>query len=159
MKNNDILRSIRYVFGFNDAKMVALFGLAGHRVTRAQVSDWLKKEDDPAFKNCSDKLLATFLQGLIIEKRGKQEGPLPEPEQRLSNNIIFKKLRIALDLKSEDILAIMARAQFSISQHEISALFRKPDNKHYRSCKDQILRNFLKGLQRTYRPDVVDEET
>lgn len=153
MKNNDVLRSIRYSFDLNDAEMIAIFGAAGLAVTRGQVSEWLKKENDPDFKNCSDRHLAIFLNGLIAHRRGRREGPPSAPEQRLTNNIILKKLKIALDLKSEDMARIMAQAQFSISQHEISALFRNPDNKHYRLCKDQILRNFLKGVQRTYRPD------
>jgi uncharacterized protein YehS (DUF1456 family) len=153
VKNNDILRSIRYSFDLNDAEMIAIFGAAGLTVTRGQVSDWLKKEHDPAFKNCSDKHLAVFLNGLIIHRRGRREGPPSAMEQRLTNNSILKKIKIALDLKSEDMARIMATAQFSISQHEISALLRNPDNKHYRLCKDQILRNFLKGIQRTYRPD------
>ncbi|WP_319588284.1 DUF1456 family protein [uncultured Desulfobulbus sp.] len=159
MKNNDVLRSVRYAFDLSDSAMIALCSTADHQVTRGQVSDWLKKEDDPAFQNCSDRQLAIFLNGLIDQRRGKQEGRQLEPEQRLTNNIILKKLKIALDLKSEDILEIMALAQFSISQHEISALFRKPDNKHYRLCKDQILRNFLKGVQRKYRPNNPVAET
>ena len=153
LRNNDILRSIRYTFDFSDAKMTAIFGSVDPQVTRGQIIDWLKKEDEPTFQNCSDRHLAAFLNGLIIEKRGKQEGPPPEPEQRLTNNLILKKLKIALDLKGEDILAIMALARFHISEHEVSALFRRPDNKHYRLCKDQILRNFLKGVQRKYRPN------
>lgn len=139
--------------------MIAIFAGAGHQVTRAQISDWLKKEEDPAFQNCSDKQLAIFLNGLIIDKRGKQEGPPPEPEQRMTNNIIFKKLKVALNLQGDDILEIMTLVRFAISRHEISAFFRKPDNKHYRECKDQILRNFLKGLQMKYRantPEVGD---
>ena len=104
MTNNDILRRIRYTFDFNDSKMIAIFGLADHQVTREQVSDWLKKDDDPAFRKCSDAQLAVFLNGLINDRRGKKEGEQPEPEQRLTNNIIFKKLKIALDLKAEDIL-------------------------------------------------------
>jgi uncharacterized protein YehS (DUF1456 family) len=48
MNNNDILRSIRYTFQLSDSHMIALFGHAGQQVTRGQISDWLKKEDDPA---------------------------------------------------------------------------------------------------------------
>ncbi len=151
MTNNDILRRIRFVFDFNDSKMIALFSLADHQVTRAQVSDWLKKDDDPAYQECSDIQLAIFLNGLIIDKRGKKEGPQPEPEQRLTNNIIFKKLKIALNLKNDDILELMSLAGLHISKHELSALFRKSGHKHYRVCKDQILRNFLKGVQLKYR--------
>jgi uncharacterized protein YehS (DUF1456 family) len=149
--NNDILRRLRYIFDFNDSKMISLFGLANFEVTRGQVSDWLKKEDDPAYKNCTDTQLAIFLNGLINDKRGKKEGPQPKPEKRLTNNIIFRKLRIALDLKADDVLEIMELAHLHISKNELSAFFRKSDHKHYRECKDQILRNFLKGIQLKYR--------
>ncbi|MCD4721302.1 MAG: DUF1456 family protein [Desulfobacula sp.] len=152
MTNNDILRRIRYVFDFNDSKMIAIFGLTDHQVTRAQISDWLKKDDDPAYQKCSDTHLAIFLNGLINDKRGKKEGAQPEPEKRLTNNIIFMKLKIALNLKAEDVLEIMDLADLSISKHELSAFFRRPGHKHYRDCKNQILRNFLRGMQLKYRP-------
>jgi len=152
--NNDILRRIRYTFDFNDSKMIALFGLADQQVTRGQISDWLKKEDDPAYQKCSDRQLAIFLNGLINDKRGKKEGPQPEPEKRLTNNIIFMKLKIALNLKAEDVLAIMDLADLRMSKHELSAFFRRPDHKHYRDCNDQILRNFLKGMQLKYRDNI-----
>ncbi len=152
MTNNDILRRIRYSFNFDDSKMIALFGLGGHLVTREQVSDWLKKDDDPAFQECSDTLLAIFLNGLINDKRGKKEGPQPMPEKRLTNNIIFMKLKIALNLKAEDVLEIMELANLRMSKHELSSFFRKPGHKHYRVCQNQILRNFLKGIQLKYRP-------
>jgi len=154
MTNNDILRRIRYTFDFNDSKMIAIFSLADHQVTRGQISDWLKKDDDPACQKCSDTQLAIFLNGLINDKRGKKEGSQPEPEKRLTNNIIFVKLKIALNLKAEDILEIMDLANLRISKHELSAFFRRPDHKHYRDCRDQILRKFLKGVQLKYRPNI-----
>jgi uncharacterized protein YehS (DUF1456 family) len=157
MNNNDVLRRIRFIFDFSDSKMIAVFGLAGYRVTRMQISDWLKKEDDPAYKNCSDIQLAAFLNGLISDKRGEIEGPRPKPESRLNNNIIFRKLRIALNLKDEDILNVLSVSEISMSRHELSAFFRKSNHKNYRACKDQILRNFLQGLQLRYRPDLQPE--
>jgi len=101
--NNDILRRIRYAFDFNDSKMIAIFGMAGEEVSREQNSDWLKKDDDPAYENCSDTLLATFLNGLITEKRGKKEGEPPKPEKRTNNNLIFMKLKIALNLQADEV--------------------------------------------------------
>ncbi|MBU3914807.1 DUF1456 family protein [bacterium] len=151
MINNDVLRRIRYTFDFNDSKMIAIFGLADSLVTREQISDWLKKDDDPAYQTCDDTQLARFLNGLIIEKRGKKEGTQPVPEKLLNNNIIFRKLRIALDLKAEDILEIMMLADLRISKHELSAFFRKPDHRQYRECGDQVLRKFLTGIQLKYR--------
>ena len=106
MTNNDILRRLRYTFDLSDSKMIAVFGLAEYQVTREQLSDWLKKEDDPAFQQCSDSQLAIFLNGLINERRGKKEGPQPEPEQRLTNNIVFRKLKIALNLQAAQQLDI-----------------------------------------------------
>jgi len=158
MTNNDILRRIRYIFDFNDDKMIKLFALADCKVTRAEISDWMKQEDDPAFKKLNDTLLATFLNGLINDKRGKKEGPQPVAEKNLTNNAIFMKLKIALNLKSEDILHIMDLSDFRMSKHELSAFFRKEGHKHYRECKDQILRTFLKGLQKQYRQDETSEE-
>ncbi|NOR80826.1 MAG: DUF1456 family protein [Methyloprofundus sp.] len=151
MTNNDVLRRIRYTFDYDDAKMIALFGQADYQVTREQVSAWLKKDDDPAYKECSDTELAIFLNGLINDKRGKKPGAQPQPEQRLSNNIIFRKLKIALNLKDENILEIMERVDFRMSKHELSAFFRKQGHKNYRECQDQILRNFLNGVQLKYR--------
>jgi len=150
MTNNDIIRRIRFTFDFNDTKMIELFGNGGLQVNRAQVSDWLKKDEDPACVILNDKQLATFLNGFIIEKRGKKEGDQPEPEKRLNNNIIFRKLKIALNLKDEDILEILNLAELRISKHELSAFFRRPDHAQYRTCENQILRNFLHGLQLKY---------
>ena len=150
MRNNDILRRLRYTFDLKDSKMMALFDLAGHPADWEQINGWLKKDDDPAYLECNETQLATFLNGLIIDKRGKKEGPLPAPETSLSNNVILMKLRIALNLKAEDVLEIMALADMPISKHELSAFSRKPDHKHYRDCKDQMLRNFLKGVQVKY---------
>lgn len=153
MTNNDILRRVRYIFDLSDAEMIEIFSLADCEVSREEISDWLKKDDDPQFKNCGDAKLAIFLDGLINKRRGKREGSQPKPETRLSNNIIFTKLKIALNLKAEEIIEILALAGFSIGKHELSAFFRRPDHKHYRECKDQILRNFLKGVQLKLRGD------
>ena len=154
MTNNDILRRIRYIFDFSDSKMTTIFSLADYQVTREQISNWLKKDDDPAYQKCDNTQLAIFLNGLINDKRGKKEGSQPELEEHLTNNIIFMKLKIALNLKAEDILEIMDLTNFRLSKHELSAFFRRPGHKHYRECKDQILRNFLKGAQLKYRPNI-----
>ena len=96
--------------------------------------------------------MAVFLNGFINFKRGKREGAQPVPEDRLNNNMVFQKLRIALNLKAEDILDIFQLVEFRLSSHELSAFFRKPGNKNYRECRDQILRNFLLGVQYQLRP-------
>ena len=152
MTNNDVLRRIRYAFDFSDSKMMAIFALAGHEVTREQVSAWLKGDEDPDFQKCRDVELALFLNGLINDRRGKREGEQPAPERRLNYNLIFRKLKIALNLTAEDILAIFELTNVRLSKHELSAFFRKPSHKNYRECQSQVLRNFLMGLQLKYRP-------
>ncbi len=152
MNNNDILRSIRYTFDFSDNAMIDLFGLGGETVTRADVSNWLKREDDPDYKGLHDIDLAIFLNGLIIHKRGKKEGDQPVAEKTLNNNMIFRKLKIALNMKDENILDILSQVDRHISKHELSAFFRNPSQPQYRPCKDQVLRNFLQGILLKYRP-------
>lgn len=150
MNNNDIIRKIRYTFDFGDDKMIEIFGLAELEVTRAQVSDWLKKDDDPAFQELLDYQLAIFLNGFINYRRGKKEGAQPKPEKKINNNIIFRKLKIALNFKDDDILEIFELVDLRISKHELSSFFRNPKQGKYRPCKDQFLRNFLLGLQLKY---------
>lgn len=149
---NDTLRRLRYTFDFSDSQMISIFHAVGHEVSREQVSDWLKQDEDPAFQECTGEELAIFLNGLIVKKRGKSDGPAMVPEKKMTNNIIFRKLKIALELKAEDIIDLMNLADLKISKHELSAFFRKADHKNYRECKDQILRYFLKGLQLKHRP-------
>ena len=151
MNNNDILRRLRYAFDFNDKKMIELFALADKVVTQEEIIAWLRKDDDPLQKSLHDKPLAIFLNGFIIDKRGKREGPQPKPEKTLTNNIIFRKLKIALNLRDDDIIDIYKLVKMNISKHELSALFRKPTQSQYRLCKDQFLRNFIYGLQKKYR--------
>jgi len=151
MTNNDVLRRVRYLFNLNDEKMIALFKLADHNVSRVQVSNWLKKDDDPSFVFIPDRELAIFLNGLIIEKRGKRDGPTPPPEDPLSNNMILRKLKIALELTTDDIIDLFALIDKQITKNELGAFFRNPNHKSYRHCMDQYLRNFLNGLQAKYK--------
>ncbi len=150
MNNNSIIRRIRFIFDYNDSKMIELFEFAGKEVTRAEISDWLKKDDDEAFQALNDQKLAFFLNGMIVANRGKKDGEVPIVEKQLNNNIILRKLKIALELKDEDILDILDLVDMRISKHELSAFFRHPEHAHYRICKDQILRNFLLGMQVKY---------
>ena len=150
MDNNDILRRIRYVFDFSDSEMMDIFKLADYPATRQDISDWLKKSDAPQYQPIHDRLMVTFLNGLINLKRGKKDGTPPVIEDKLNNNIILRKLKIALNLQNDDILNIFRLVDVSISQHELSAFFRNPNQSQYRACQNQLLRNFLHGLQIKY---------
>lgn len=157
MTNNDILRRLRYTFELSDDQMIKVFDLADKEVTRAQISEWLKKDDSPDYKPIYDSDFATFLSGFINLKRGKKEGEQPKPEKKLNNNIIFRKLKIALAFKDEDIVETLELVDFKIGKAELSAFFRNPSQNQYRPCKDQILRNFIHGLQVKFRNNSAEE--
>jgi uncharacterized protein YehS (DUF1456 family) len=152
MSNNDILRILRFTFHYHDHKMAEIFNLGGKAVFSEAVSLWLKKDDEPKFVKLYDKDLAAFLNGLIILNRGKKDDQIPVAEKSLNNNDILRKLRIALNYKDEDMLEIFALRGFRLSKHELSAFFRNPTQSQYRECKDQVMRNFLMGLQQKLRP-------
>ncbi|MFT4520191.1 MAG: hypothetical protein ACI9JM_002591 [Halioglobus sp.] len=156
MTNNDVLRRLRYVFDFSDAQMIGIFASADLDVRRGHIIAWLVKDEDPTFEECKDHMLASFLNGLINEKRGKKDGPTPVPERKITNNIILMKLKIALNLRSEDIMEITQLAGFTLSAPELSSFMRRPGHRNYRECKDQVLRNFLMGLQIQLRDEEAD---
>ncbi|UIP28763.1 DUF1456 family protein [Photobacterium sp. TLY01] len=148
MTNNDILRRVRDTFDFKNNTMIEIFAMADFSATEEQVAGWLEKDAAETFIKLTDTELAVFLNGLINFKRGKRDGEQPKPEAHLNNNMVFQKLRIALNLKAEEILGMLQTVGVSLSKHELSAFFRKPENKHYRECKDDILRQFLSAVQR-----------
>ncbi|MEE1867408.1 MULTISPECIES: YehS family protein [Pseudomonas] len=147
MIHNDVLRSLRYMLDVNDAKLTDITKLGGLEVATGDVVSYLKKEDEEGFVRCPDEVIAHFLDGLVIFKRGKDESRPAQPvELPVTNNIIMKKLRVAFELKEDDLHAILKAADFPVSKPELSALFRKVGHNNYRPCGDQLLRNFLKGL-------------
>jgi len=149
MANNDILRSIRDALTIDDAGMIQIFKESGREVGQSTITALLKKEDEDGYIPCSDPILGFFLDGLIIHKRGKRDDsavPAAKPPAPLTKNAIVKKLRIALDLKEDDMISIFKAARIEISKNDLGALFRKEGNKHYKECSDQLLRGFLMGL-------------
>lgn len=154
MRNSIVLRQFRYIFDLSDDQMIDLFAQAEVSVTRSQISNWLKRGDHEEFQEISDSEFATLLNGFINKKRGKREGPQPKPEKKLNNNIVFRKLKIALNYRDTDILELFGLVDMPISKHELSAIFRNPKQNQYRVCEDQFLRNFLHGLQLKFRPEV-----
>ena len=147
MINNDLLRRISTIFGFNDEKTLSILELGQCLISSDQLTDFFKEKDDDAYQELADIQLASFLNGLIIEKRGKKDGPQHQAEEVLNNNIIFNKLKIALALKADEVIAILELADLSLGKYELSAFFRNVNNKHYRSCSDDVLSTFLKGLK------------
>jgi uncharacterized protein YehS (DUF1456 family) len=147
MLNNDVLRSLRYTLDVNDAQLAEIIRLSGKEVGPETLDALLKKEDEEGFVACDDELMAHFLDGLVYFKRGKDDSRPAQPfELPMTNNMVLKKLRVAFELKEDDMHAIMQSVDCPVSKPEMSALFRKFGHSNYRTCGDQFLRNFLKGL-------------
>jgi uncharacterized protein YehS (DUF1456 family) len=147
MTNNDTLRRLRYALNINDTQVAEIFALAGRETKDEEVAVWLKREDEPGYIDLQDSDLCHFLDGLIIQKRGPHpSGKIPEPLEFLSSNEILKKLRIALEMKEEDVLAVFAKAEFNVTKAELSSFFRKSGHRNYRKVPEQVLRKFINGL-------------
>ena len=154
LSNNDVLRRFRYALNLNDGNLAEAFALAKRPLERDAIARLLKHETDPDYSECPDEILGAFLDGFIIIRRGLREemaGKAAPASSRVNNNDILKKIRIALQLREEDLVAIMAKAGVTVSGTEISALFRQRNHPKFKLCGDQFLRNFLTGLE-TWRP-------
>lgn len=150
MNNNEILKRVKNILHLENDEMVKIFTFSNLKINSDQINNWIKDVEESGYQKLADHHLIPFLNGVIDYKRGKKEDSVPRKEKRLSNNAIFMKLKIALDLKSDDILEIMSLADQPLRKVELSAFFRKPDNKHYRECKDQVLEGFFRGLEIKY---------
>ena len=147
MIHNDVLRSVRYMLDISDGKVADITLLGGLEISKADVISYTKKDEEEGFEHCPDAVLAHFLDGLVIYKRGRDESRAAQPvELPVTNNVVLKKLRVAFELKEDDMHAVLKSVDFPVSKPELSALFRKFGHSNYRPCGDQLLRNFLKGL-------------
>jgi uncharacterized protein YehS (DUF1456 family) len=147
MTHNDVLRSVRYLLNVSDATLADIIRLGHGEVSRDEVVAFLKKDDEDGYQACGDAVMARFLNGLVTYKRGKDDSRPPQPvEVPVTNNTVLKKLRVAFELKDDDIIALLQRTGLSVSKTELSAFFRRPDHRNYRECGDQLLRYLLKGL-------------
>jgi uncharacterized protein YehS (DUF1456 family) len=147
MINNDILRRLSTLLGFDDEKTRAVFKLNACDITADKLVCFFKEKDDAAYIELLDVELASFLNGLIVEKRGAKEGPQAVPEDDLTNNAIFNKLKIAFSLQADEVIDTLELAELSLTKYELSAFFRSINNKHYRECSDEVLSTFIKGLK------------
>lgn len=167
MNNNDILIRIRYALDLKNSEMKDIFELGDVKVTIEEVVMLLKKSKDNyqdesenvGNMECTNSMLDAFLNGFITFKRGKQDpkpGQSEKPTLSITNNesvnnIILKKLKIALTLTSEEMLDILDEAGITVTKGELSAVLRKEGHKNYKECGDRYVRNFLKGLALKYR--------
>jgi len=150
MINNEMIKRLRFILDVDDNAIMECFELGGYSITQETLDSFFKTEDSEGFYLCDDELLTRFLDGLIVRRRGPAKNAHRNPVA-LTNNVIMKKVRIALELEARDLDNAFMLADCELSPHEISAFFRKPGTKHFVECSDNILERFFSGLSLYFR--------
>lgn len=166
MNNNYILDKIKYAMDLKNNDMVDIFKFGGIDIHEEEVQKLLddargnsfdendKLNEIEEINKCKNITLECFLNGLITFKRGEKETKTGQPEilsikgNKNINNIMLKKLKIALSLSSQDMLDILEEVGDSLTKGELSDIFRKEGHKHYKRCSDKHAINFLEGLSK-----------
>lgn len=138
----------------NDSAAAALFSSDPNnamKLTAAEFRTRIARNDEPDYHALSDAELSAFLDGLVAKLRGVRapDASRPALSDTLTKNDILKKLRIAFSLRDDQLLTLLKAGGSSLTKSELSAFFRAPDHKHYRSCGNQVLRALLNGLTQT----------
>lgn len=163
MNNNDIVIRLRYALAISNADMLKIFKLGGLELTNEKLVKILKRQDKetPRDQNLTMEELERFMNGLIISQRGIKKdanGQTLEPTFDMKkeddiNNVVLKKLKIAMQYTSEDYQSFFKSAGIEVSNAELSAVLRRPDHRNYRPAGNRYLRNILKGMALEYRKE------
>ncbi|EME7226004.1 DUF1456 family protein [Enterococcus faecium] len=161
MNNNDRLLRLRYAIDLKDTDLIKAFELGGVPLTKEEAQAVLTKvqdknkdnaENNVYEKTINNQVFDAFLNGLILLARGPQKDkpivdtPRKSKEIKYINNVLLKKLKIALSMTTDDILDVFAEAEIYPSKGEIGAFLRKEGQRNFKPCGDKYMRNFLKGL-------------
>ena len=162
MNNNYILAKIKYAMDLKNENIVDIFKFGGIDISEEEVQKLLEgarenisdEDEVEEITKCKNITLESFLNGLIIYKRGEKETKTEQPEilsikgNKNINNIMLKKLKIALSLSSQDILDIFEEIGKPLTKGELADIFRKEGHKHYKKCADKHAVNFLEGISK-----------
>ncbi len=147
MNTNDILYKIIKALKLSKEEILKAYELENYEMSASHLDSLLKRRHEKDFKKCSYEELGVFLDGLVTLKRGPSPKKLTGDESiALTNNLILKKLRIALELKEPETEIIFGLGDAELSKQELKSLFRKESHKNFKACSDELLNAFLDGL-------------
>ena len=148
MNRNRLILRLRNLLRMSEEDVQRAFELGGSALSPTEIQSLFELEPDSSL-TCTDEHLGQFLDGLILVRRGPRPGGAKasaESDAPLTNNTVLKKLRIALELKEDNLLEIFERAGVTLKRHEAGSLFRKESHRNFRPCTDELLGSFLTGL-------------
>ncbi len=149
MKNSYVLSRIKTALQLDNEKILEVFALANNDISFNDLQLLLDQAEDDNKKDCGANILSDFLDGLITDRRGPSDSKKDNKKkvQKITNNSVLKKLRIALDMKEEAMLSVFEMGEVELTAVELGSFFRKHGNKHYRACDDRLLDLFFDGLE------------
>jgi len=157
LKTNDILYKIQKALSLTQEEMIEAYKLADYKMAATHLDSLLKRRQDEDSKLCSYEELGIFLDGFVILKRSPSTKKENNDEiVELTNNIILKKLRIAIELKEAETEIIFSLGEAELSKQQLASLFRKEGHKNFKECSDELLMAFLDGLDEFYFVGEVD---
>jgi len=157
LKTNDILYKIQKALNLTQEEMLEAYKLAEYTMDATHLDSLLKRRQEEGSKLCSYEELGVFLDGFVILKRGPSPKKANDDEVvELTNNLILKKLRIAMELKEAETEIIFSLGEAELSKQQLASLFRKEGHKNFKECSDELLMAFLDGLDEFYFVGEVD---
>ena len=166
MESNEFYRRLRYALCLDDHDTQQVFSAMASRrsgfdvPTQTEIRAWRCRSDEADYRHMPQAAMKALLDALVFHHRG--DAPVPADTrnsprattpamERCDNNAMLKGVRVALSLRIEDIVECIAAGGGQIGTAAVSAFFRKPGSRNYRTCGDQALRQFLQGLARRQR--------
>jgi len=151
MQINDILFKIKTALSLTDKEIIESYHLVGLEMSQERLDSILKRRQDKGYSEATYEELGLFLDGLVALKRGEPSTKRNEDEVvELTNNLILKKLRVAMNLKESELIIIFALAELPLTKRQIGSLFRKEGGKNFKACSDELLLTFIEGLDEFY---------
>ncbi|CAA6801615.1 MAG: Unknown protein [uncultured Sulfurovum sp.] len=151
MQTNDILFKLKTALSLENEQIIEAYKLADFEMTEERLANIMKRRQDKGFEEATFEELGVFLDGLVLLKRGPSDKVANEDDVvELTNNLILKKVRVAMELKEPELVILFALAEVTLTKRQIGSLFRKEGTKNFKACSDELLNAFLEGLDEFY---------
>jgi uncharacterized protein YehS (DUF1456 family) len=157
ISTNEILYRIKKALKLSTEEMLEAYKSEDYDMETSHLESLLKRRLDDGFVTATYEELGVFLDGFVTLKRGPSpKKPNDDEAVELTNNLILKKLRIALELKEAETEIIFGLADVELSKQQLASLFRKEGHKNFKECSDELLMSFLDGLDEFYFVGEID---